>query len=152
MTRTEQLNQVRERAIRVYRYVIRGFNASEIAKLEGLSLRQAYWYVEEGGRILGGDLKRMAQRGILRELFAAHQERKKELWLTYSSTRQGAVKVSCMNRLAEEDKWLVDLAERLKLIDQKAEEQKVDVSLEHRIAYDRHGLISRLRDLESRLS
>ena len=149
MKKEKKQDEVRDRAVKVYRYVIRGFSPSEIGKLEGLPLKQVYWLIEEGGRIIGGDLKLLAKRGILKELFASHQERKKEFWLTYRSTRQGAIRVSCLARLSEEDKWFVELAERLGLIE--PEEKKLDISLEHRI-YDRDGLISRLKDLESRIS
>jgi len=113
-------DEVRERAAKIYRYVIRGVTASEIAKLEGLQLRKVYWYIEEGGRLLGGELKLLAKRGILRELFLRHQERAKELWFTYTRTKLDMVKVRCLEDLAAEDDRLLDLAERLKLIDQKA--------------------------------
>ena len=87
--------------------------------MEGGRLDQVYWYIQEGGRILSGDLKRLTEAGLLRELFLHHKERKKELWLLYSSAKYDAVKVSCLRQLAEEDDRALDLAERLGIIEQK---------------------------------
>ncbi len=111
MKRTPR-QEVRDRAIKTYRYLIRGITASEIAKIEQIPLRTVYWLIHEGGRLLGGELKTLAETGLLRELVLHHQERKKELWMLFSTTRQDRVKIACLAQLAEEDVHLLNLAER----------------------------------------
>ncbi|GEM_PF-2155798 len=120
MEKVSKQEEVKERAAKIYRYVIRGMTATEIAKIEGLELRKAYWYIEEGGRILGGEIKLLTKRGVLKELFLHHRERTKELWFTYARTKLDMVKARCLEQLAAEDDRLLDLAERLKLIEQKS--------------------------------
>ena len=112
-------HELTERAIKVYRYAIRGVAAPEIAQLEGIPRRTAYWLLQEGGRILGGQLKQLTQEGLYRELFLHHRERRKELWFLFSRTKQDHVKVACLSHLAEEDERLLHLAERMGIIDQK---------------------------------
>jgi hypothetical protein len=112
-------DEVRERAIKVYRYVIRGIRAPEIARLENLPHRQVNWYIEEGGRILGGELRLLAKRGILRELFYQYQEIRKELWFTYSSAKTVRERAVCLRQLVELGDRFLDLAERLGLVTQK---------------------------------
>ncbi len=109
MTRKPQ-QALTDRAIKAYRYVIRGIAVAEIAKIEQIPLRTVYWLIHEGGRLLGGELKMLAETGLLRELVLHHQERKRELWMLYSTTRQDRVKVTCLALLAEEDVHLLDLA------------------------------------------
>ena len=113
-------DEVRERAVKIYRYVLRGLRGSDIAKLENLPVRTVNWYLEEGGRILGGELKFMVKRGLLREFLLHCQERKKELWFNYSASKSVKDRVRCLQQLAEEDRTALDLAERMRLIEQKA--------------------------------
>ena len=111
--------ELRDRAIKAYRYLIRGIAVAEIAKIEQIPLRTVYWLIHEGGRLLGGELKTLTETGLLRELVLHHQERKKELWLLFSTTRQDRVKIACLAQLVEEDVYLLDLAERMGIISQK---------------------------------
>lgn len=113
-------DEVRERAVKIYRYVLRGLRGSDIAKLENLPVRTVNWYIEEGGRLLGGELKLMVKRGLLREFLLHCHERKKELWFNYTSAKSVKDRVRCLQQLAEEDRTALDLAERMRLIDQKA--------------------------------
>ncbi len=148
----DERDDLKDRAVRVFRYVIRRLKPFEIARIEKIPRRTVFWLIQEGGRILGGDLKRITEEGLYRELFFHHDERKRELWLLYSSARKETAKVACLARLAEEDRVVLDLAERMKIIEAKPQESRMDISLEHRIDYDKDGLISRLKDLESRIS
>ena len=84
----EPRQELRDRAIKGYRYLLRGVAASEIAQIEKIPLRTIYWLIQEGGRLLGGELKTLTETGLLREPFVHHQERKKELWFLYSTTRK----------------------------------------------------------------
>jgi len=113
-------DEVRERAVKIYRYVLRGLRGSDIAKLENLPVRTVNWYIEEGGRLLGGELKLMVKRGLLREFLLHCHERKKELWFNYTAAKSVKDRVRCLQQLAEEDRTALDLAERMKLIEQKS--------------------------------
>ncbi len=118
MVKRNPRQELTERAIRAYRYAIRGITAPEIAQLEGIPRRTVYWLLQEGGRILGGHLKTLTQAGLYRELFLHHRERTKELWFLFSRTKQDHVKVACLVQLAEEDERLLHLAERMGIIGQ----------------------------------
>ena len=108
-------DEVRERAVRTYRSLIRGLTPTEIAKLEGLPLRTVYWYLEQGGRILGGQLRALTEAGLIQMLFLSHLERKRHLWALYQTTNQASAKVACLGRLADEDERLLILVDRMRL-------------------------------------
>jgi len=118
---SEGRDDLKEKAIKVYRYLIRGFRPAEIGQIEKIPRSTLYWLIQEGGRILGGDLKTITSEGLYLELFLHHRERKKELWLLFASARREAAKVACLARLAEEDATALDLAERMKIIPVKGE-------------------------------
>ena len=119
MINAQAKEALREKAVKVYRYVIRGVRVPDIAQLENLPRRTVYWLVEEGGRILGGELKFLAKKGLLRDLFFNYQERRREYWFNYSSAKSIKDKLNCLGQIREEDRFALNLAERLGFIEQK---------------------------------
>lgn len=108
---------VREKAIKIYRYVARGISTSDIAVAEGIPERTVRWLIQEGGRILGGELKRLTKEGLIREMFLAHRERKRQLWALFSSAKREQTKIAALARLMEEDELCMDLVERFNLLE-----------------------------------
>ena len=112
---------MKERAVKVYKHIIHGLMPLEIAKVESLGIDTVYYLIQEGGRILGGELVMVSKHGLLSEFVLGCRERRKHLWLQYGTTQDplGTVKVGIMRQLLEEDHWLIDLAERMKLVEPK---------------------------------
>lgn len=111
--------QTREKAVKIYRHLIHGFMPADIVKVEGLPEKQVYWYIQEGGRILGGELQLVTQSGLYRELVLSSRERRKQGWLLFGTATQETVKASVLKSLIAEDQHLIDLAERMKLVEPK---------------------------------
>ena len=91
----------------------------DIVKVESLPERQVYWLIQEGGRILGGELEQIAQTGLLRELLLSCRERRKHAWLLFQSATMEVVKASMLKQLMAEDQHMIDLAERMKVLEPK---------------------------------
>ena len=108
---------LKEKTIKIYRYVIRGISAREIAEIEGIPERTVRWLIQEGGRILGGELKRLTRAGIIHEMFIAHKERKRQFWAIFSSAKHEQTKIAALTRLMLEDELCMDLVERFNLLE-----------------------------------
>ncbi len=110
---------VRDKAIKIYRHLIHGLMPADIMNVEGLPAEQVYWYIQEGGRILGGELALITSSGLLKEMVLNSRERRKQGWMLYATAKQEAVKTSILRTLVVEDQHLIDLAERMKLVEPK---------------------------------
>ncbi|MBI4430101.1 MAG: hypothetical protein HY587_00105 [Candidatus Omnitrophica bacterium] len=108
---------LKEKAMKIYRYIIRGISTRDIADAEGIPERTIQWLIREGGRILGGDLKLLTKEGVIREMFLAHKERKRQLWSLFSSAKREQTKIAALARLMEEDELCMDLVERFNLLE-----------------------------------
>ncbi len=125
---------VKARAIKVYTHLIRGLRPQEIGQLEKLPHSTVYWLIQEGGRLLGGDLTRLAKSGILREMFIKSQYRERNFWTIHATATKPKEKLQALEQLREEALFQLNLAERLHLVDEKADLSKAVNTLSDLIA------------------
>lgn len=125
---------VKARAIKVYTHLIRGLRPVEIGQLEKLPHSTVYWLIQEGGRLLGGDLTRLAKSGLLREMFIKSQYRERTLWATHATATKPREKLQAIEQLRAEALFQLNLAERLHLVDEQADLTKAVNTLSDLIA------------------
>ncbi len=128
MSRGRRQALATQKAMQVYRLFVRGWDTREIAQGQGIPLRTVQWLLQESGRITDGQIAQLTKSGVLRELFEHHRERKRTLWNLYTTAKMEAVRVACLKQLAEEDDRMLDLAERLGVIDQKTVKWEGDMN------------------------
>ena len=117
MSRTRKACILTGKGSEVYRLMVRGWTPSEISASLGVPYSSVTWMLREAQRITDGQIERLNKEGVLRELYQHHRERKRTLWMLYTTAKLEVVKVSCLKQLAEEDERFEALAERLNLIE-----------------------------------
>lgn len=117
MSRTRKEFILTGKGSEVYRLMVRGWTPSEISASLGVPYSSVTWMLREAQRITDGQIERLNKEGVLRELYQHHRERKRTLWMLYTTAKLEVVKVSCLKQLADEDERFEALAERLSLID-----------------------------------
>jgi len=160
MSKRSQKLAASDKAMQVYRLFVRGWTTPEIASSSGVPLRTVQWIIQEADRITDGQIGRLNEEGVLRELYLGHRERKRTLWQLYTTARLEVVKVACLKQLVDEDERFETLAERLSVLkplpvvrtqhDITYTEQK-DLRLRVEVRYADDQLVGRAADLVGRL-
>ena len=160
MSKRSQKLALSDKAGQVYRLFVRGWNTTEIASSTGVPLRTVQWILQESDRITDGQIGRLNQEGVLRELYQGHKERKRTIWQLFTTARLEVVKVACLKQLAEEDGRFESLAERMNVLqplpdlrtqhDINITEQK-ELRIRVDVRYRDDQLVDRTADLVGRL-
>lgn len=117
MSRTRKEFILTGKGSEVYRLMVRGWTPSEISASLGVPYSSVTWMLREAQRITDGQIEQLNKEGVLRELYQHHRERKRTLWMLYTTARLEVVKVACLKQLADEDERFEALAERMSLVE-----------------------------------